>query len=188
MTSMSDPVAVSPAVEQLARAALAEITKPHTIGARLSVVDEGEHVVSLHFDALLPGYAGWRWTVSIAELPDADPTVLETELTPGDAALLAPDWVPWADRLADYRAAQQAAEHESGDGEDDAEDVDEDDLDDDDDDELDGVDVDELGDASEDDDDDSDDDGSDDDDEDSDDENDVYGDSGDEDDDDSGRY
>ena len=34
--------------------------------------------------------------------------MLETELMPGDGALLAPDWVPWADRLEEYKAAQAA--------------------------------------------------------------------------------
>jgi hypothetical protein len=35
--------------------------------------------------------------------------VLETELMPGEGALLAPDWVPWSERLEEYRAAQAAA-------------------------------------------------------------------------------
>ncbi|HEX7834464.1 MAG TPA: DUF3027 domain-containing protein, partial [Pseudolysinimonas sp.] len=45
------------------------------------------------------GYPGLHWTVSVAELPDSAPTVLEAELLPGDGSLLAPDWVPWSDRL-----------------------------------------------------------------------------------------
>ena len=52
------------------------------------------------------GYPGWHWTVSVAELPDEEPTVLEAELLPGDGALLAPDWVPWSERLEDYEDAQ----------------------------------------------------------------------------------
>ena len=46
---------------------------------------------------------------TIARVDDGEPTVLETELMPGEAALLAPEWVPWSERLADYRAAQDAA-------------------------------------------------------------------------------
>ena len=34
--------------------------------------------------------------------------MLEAELMPGDGALLAPDWLPWAERLAEYQAAQAA--------------------------------------------------------------------------------
>ncbi|WP_207454048.1 DUF3027 domain-containing protein [Herbiconiux sp. SYSU D00978] len=188
---MSDAVSVSEAVEQLARRALAEITKPHTVGARLAVEDEGDHVVSIHFDAIMPGYSGWRWTVSVAQLPDAEPTVLETELTPGDTALLAPEWVPWADRLAEYRAAQEAAEHEAGESDDDEsaevdDELDEEDLDDEDDEELDGVDVDQLedsDDADSDDEDDEDSDDEDDEDSDEDDDSDEEDDSDDEDDD-----
>ncbi|MFE1664133.1 DUF3027 domain-containing protein [Microbacterium sp. P02] len=92
----------------LARAALAEITPEATIGAPVGYTPEGDGVVSLRFETLLPGYPGWFWTVSVARVEDAEPTVLEVELLPGDAALLAPDWVPWAVRLADYQAAQQA--------------------------------------------------------------------------------
>ncbi len=65
-------------------------------------------MVSLRFENLLAGYPGWFWTVSLARLDDDEPTVLEVELLPGDGALLAPDWVPWAERLADYQAAQAA--------------------------------------------------------------------------------
>ena len=55
----------------------------------------------------MAGYPGWHWTVSVAELPDAAPTVLEAELLPGDGSLLAPDWIPWSERLDDYRAARR---------------------------------------------------------------------------------
>ena len=34
--------------------------------------------------------------------------MLEVELMPGDGALIAPDWLPWAERLAEYQAAQAA--------------------------------------------------------------------------------
>ena len=34
--------------------------------------------------------------------------MLEAELMPGDGALTAPDWLPWAERLAEYQAAQAA--------------------------------------------------------------------------------
>ena len=72
------------------------------------VVDD-EHVLTLLFASDLAGYPGWRWSVTLARVEGAEPTVLETELMPGDAALLAPEWVPWSVRLAEYRAAQEAA-------------------------------------------------------------------------------
>jgi hypothetical protein len=52
------------------------------------------------FASQLPGYAGWYWAVTLAEVPGEDrPTVDEVVLLPGDTALLAPAWVPWHERL-----------------------------------------------------------------------------------------
>ncbi|MCS0498827.1 DUF3027 domain-containing protein [Protaetiibacter mangrovi] len=94
---------------RIAREALAEITTEASVGELVSQVAEGEGVTTLSFAATMPGYPGWHWTVSVAELPDEGPSVLEAELLPGDGALLAPDWVPWSERLEEYRAAQAAA-------------------------------------------------------------------------------
>jgi hypothetical protein len=116
--------------EQRARDALAEITAPGTFGDLLSETAEADGVFTLLFAATMAGYPGWHWTVSLAELPGAQPTVLETELMPGDGALLAPDWVPWSERLEEYRAAQAAA------GEPDESLLDTADVDDDDDDDI----------------------------------------------------
>ncbi|WP_424447558.1 DUF3027 domain-containing protein [Microbacterium arborescens] len=119
------------AAHDLALAALAEITPASTVGDPVDYVVEADGVVSLRFANRLPGYPGWLWTVSVAVVPDAEPSVLEVELLPAAGALLAPEWVPWAVRLADYQAAQAASAEE--DGEDDADDLDDDadDLDDD---------------------------------------------------------
>ena len=100
----------------LARTALLEITPDETIGAEAPPVDEVDGVVSVRFATLLPGYPGWFWTVSVAQVEGSEPTVLEVELLPGDHALVAPDWVPWADRLAEMKA------QEAGDGDEDADD------------------------------------------------------------------
>ncbi|MDR6906879.1 hypothetical protein J2X63_002565 [Agromyces sp. 3263] len=138
----------------LARRALLEVTPPETVGSVIGHVAEGEHVLTMLFAADLAGYPGWRWSVTIARVDDGEPTVLETELMPGDTALLAPEWIPWSERLADYRAAQQAAaaaaaeaagsddehddeEHDDGDDEHDDDFDEDDDLDEDDDSDLD---------------------------------------------------
>ncbi|SDK24605.1 Protein of unknown function [Cryobacterium psychrotolerans] len=98
----------------VARAALIEITPADTIGEPVGHIVEGEHVVSLLFDCLMTGYPGWHWTVSLSRIDgDSQPSVLETELMPGGEALLAPEWVPWSDRLADHRTAQELAEAEA---------------------------------------------------------------------------
>jgi Uncharacterized conserved protein len=122
---MSDPV-------DLARASLEELTPADTIGELLDRTVEDDGVLTLSFAAKLSGYPGWHWSVSVAELPGEEPTVLEAELLPGDGALLAPDWVPWAERLEEYRAAQAAAAAERGESAEDADDSEDDDLDDDD--------------------------------------------------------
>ena len=113
---------------RIARDALREITPDTTVGDLVSQTDEGEGVTTLEFAATMSGYPGWHWTVSVAEVEDEAPTVLEAELLPGDGALLAPDWVPWSERLEDYRAAQAAV---AADAEDDDEESDEDESDED---------------------------------------------------------
>jgi hypothetical protein len=119
----------------LAREALLEVTPESTVGAPVGTVDEGDGVVSVLFANRLPGYPGWRWTVSVAEVGDDEPTVLEVELMPGDGSLVAPEWVPWSERLAEYRAAQEhEGEDESDEDSDDEDYDDESDADDDEDD------------------------------------------------------
>ena len=156
----------------LALAALHEITPASTVGAPAGYTLEDDGAVSLRFANTMPGYPNWFWTVSVAAVEGAEPTVLEAELLPGEGALLAPEWVPWAERLAEYQAAQAALAAEQGDAEasdalddtDEADDVDDlDDLDAADFDEdgspilhagdVDGVDIDELDEDAEDDDD-----------------------------------
>ena len=140
----------------LALAALHEITPASTVGPAADYLPEEDGSVSLRFENRLPGYPGWFWTVTVARVDDEEPTVLELELLPGDGALLAPEWVPWAERLAEYRAhqvelAEQAAAAAADD--EDAASVEDDDSDDD----LDGDDLDDDDDAELDDDDDDDD-------------------------------
>ena len=95
--------------EERAREVLAEITPAGTFGDLISETVEEDGIFTLLFAATMGGYPGWHWAVSLAELEGEHPTVLETELMPGEGALLAPDWVPWSERLEEYRAAQAAA-------------------------------------------------------------------------------
>jgi hypothetical protein len=112
---------------EIGRTALLEITSAESIGENAGSIDEGDGVTTVYYETTLSGYPGWRWTVSIAHLADAEPSVLETELTPGDDALLSPAWVPWVDRLADYKAAQEAAGEAVIEADDDDDDEDDDD-------------------------------------------------------------
>ena len=52
------------------------------------------------FLATIPGYQGWQWAVVVAAPPGADhATISEVVLVPGPTALLAPQWVPWHERV-----------------------------------------------------------------------------------------
>jgi hypothetical protein len=144
----------------LARTALLEVTEESTVGSFAGTTDEGDGVVSVLFANRMAGYPGWRWTVSVAHLEGEDPSVLEVELMPGDGSLLAPEWVPWSERLAEYRAAQEGVDESE---DDDESDEDEDDDESDEDEDFDDADDDDESDDDESDDDESDDDESDDD-------------------------
>lgn len=103
------PVAIDQTVARvLALAALHEITPASTVGEPRDSAVDADGVLTIRFENRMPGYPGWYWTVGIAQVADSDPTVLEAELMPGDGALTAPDWLPWAERLAEYQAAQAA--------------------------------------------------------------------------------
>ncbi|MDQ1545833.1 MAG: hypothetical protein QOH69_737 [Actinomycetota bacterium] len=115
--------------QRFALSALLEVTPPATVGEFVGETDEGDYVVTYRFATTLPGYPGWNWTIAIAHLPEEEPTVVESELLPADGALLAPDWIPWSDRMDDYRAAQLALGESASDSEEDDDDDDEDDED-----------------------------------------------------------
>lgn len=148
-----DPVLLES--REQARAALAEITDPETIGADEGHEVNDEHVLTLLFESKLAGYPGWRWAATLARTSeDAPVTVLEVELLPGPGSVVAPEWVPWSERLAQYRDAQSKQTPEEAEAAERAAAlVDEDDVDSDDDplendfsdfdDEIDGVDLDE---------------------------------------------
>lgn len=70
------------------------------VGEHLGASTDGERLVSHRFACTMRGYRGWHWTVTVARAPRAKvATVCEVELLPGDGAILAPDWLPWSERL-----------------------------------------------------------------------------------------
>ncbi|MCI0688642.1 MAG: DUF3027 domain-containing protein [Sporichthyaceae bacterium] len=84
----------------LARAVAVESTDPDQVGDHLEAVAEDERVVTHYFACLAAGYRGWRWAVTVARASRARlVTVDEVVLLPGNEAILAPEWVPWSDRL-----------------------------------------------------------------------------------------
>ncbi len=99
-TRTREPDQVCAAADGLARDAIVEAVGAAAVGGHRGVQADGERVVTHLFDCLDPAYRGWRWAVTVARAPRSKVvTVDETVLLPGPDALLAPDWVPWQDRL-----------------------------------------------------------------------------------------
>jgi hypothetical protein len=85
---------------ELARAAGQEAAGPFGVGEHLGMEAEGDRVVTHSFACLDPAYRGWRWAVTLARASRSrQVTVDETVLLPGVDAILAPEWVPWSERL-----------------------------------------------------------------------------------------
>lgn len=84
----------------VAREAAAETARPGTVGEHLGALMIGDRLVLHRFATLDPGYPDWVWEVSLARAPRSKKaTVCEVDMVPGGAALLAPKWIPWSDRL-----------------------------------------------------------------------------------------
>jgi hypothetical protein len=70
------------------------------VGEHLGVSADESRVVTHYFATLDPGYRGWRWAVTVARASRSKAaTVDDVVLLPGEEALLAPEWVPWSERL-----------------------------------------------------------------------------------------
>jgi hypothetical protein len=140
------PEPTTPSLEELelALAALDEVAPKGAVGeVQDALLEPGRgpaQVVAIRHASTLGGYPDWSWTVLLSRGLEGGPTVLEVALLPGETSLLAPAWVPWADRLADYLAAKEAAGAEAdelGDEDDELESDLEEDLEDDFDDDFD---------------------------------------------------
>lgn len=84
-----------------AREVLASVADADTVGPHLGFDLVGERIGVHTFECTSRGYRGWHWAVSVARGPRGKvATICETNLVPGPDALLAPEWVPYAARLA----------------------------------------------------------------------------------------
>lgn len=102
-----------------ARAALGTLLDPERIGEHLGATADADRLVTHRFAAEEPGYAGWEWYVTLSRASRSKQvTVSESGLLPGAGALLAPAWVPWAERMApeEVAAAKAVADEEQGAG------------------------------------------------------------------------
>jgi len=93
------PDAACAAAVEFAATAAREVAGD-AVGEHLGVRADGDRVVTHSFASHQPGYSGWRWAVTVARAPRSrHVTVDEVVLLPGEDALLAPEWVPWSERL-----------------------------------------------------------------------------------------
>ena len=83
-----------------ARDFLVEQVGAGDVGEHLGHEAEGERVVTHYFASTQSGYRGWRWAVTITRATRQKLVTLdEMVLIPGDQAIVAPDWVPYKERL-----------------------------------------------------------------------------------------
>jgi len=84
----------------LARAAAVEVAGHSQVGEHIGADAEADRVVTHLFACLDPAYRGWRWAVTLTRASRAKTaTVCESVLLPGPESILAPEWVPWRERL-----------------------------------------------------------------------------------------
>ena len=94
------PDAVLAEAVDAARAALLEEVAADQVGDHEGYDVEGDRVLTHHFRADVPGYRGWRWSVTLTRASrQRAATVNDIVLLPGPEAVLAPPWVPWRERI-----------------------------------------------------------------------------------------
>jgi len=88
------------ALDLAKKAAIEDAGKSEFVGEFYSIDSDEDRVATYLFEAKLPGYHGWRWGVTVAKIDDASkPTICDVVLLPGTQALLAPNWVPYSQRI-----------------------------------------------------------------------------------------
>lgn len=98
MSVVVDAVAAG-AVEAARQAAIQDAGEAR-VGAHLEVFSEGPRLATHLFECSDPAYKGWRWSVTVARPPRArSVTIDEVVLVSGPESIVAPDWVPFGERL-----------------------------------------------------------------------------------------
>ena len=88
------------AAVDVARAALDSLAEPGDVEEHLRHVVEGERLVTHVFACTRAGYRDWQWAVTVTRASrQRTVTVNEAVLLPGAGALVAPEWLPYRDRL-----------------------------------------------------------------------------------------
>ena len=94
---------------ELALAALTDAIDEHSVGEFLDEKETEKGVFEVRFENKVKGYANWFWVVTITQPDKRKPALVsEVNLLAGPDALLAPAWVPWAERLAEFKRQLRA--------------------------------------------------------------------------------
>lgn len=108
------PDAVLAAAVDVARAAVEGIAEASEIGEHLAARTEGDRVVTHLFESRLPGYIGWQWYAVLTRNSRSKViTVNELGLLPSEDSILAPEWVPWAERVRPEDAREEDVTEDS---------------------------------------------------------------------------
>lgn len=84
----------------VARAGAEAVAHPRPVGEHVGFEMVSERLATHYFASTDAGYVGWCWAVTVARVPRGRvATVCEVDMTPREGALLAPEWVPWEERL-----------------------------------------------------------------------------------------
>lgn len=106
------PDAFLAAAVDVARAAIEGIAPAEQIGQHLAAKSEGDRLVTHLFESKLAGYGGWQWYAVLTRNSRSKVvTVDELGLLPSDDSILAPEWIPWAERV---RPGDEQGEDEPG--------------------------------------------------------------------------
>ena len=106
------PDAFLAAAVDVARAAIEGIAPAEQIGQHLAAKSEGDRLVTHLFESKLAGYGGWQWYAVLTRNSRSKVvTVDELGLLPSEDSILAPEWIPWAERV---RPGDEQGEDEPG--------------------------------------------------------------------------
>ena len=106
------PDAFLAAAVDVARAAIEGIAPAEQIGRHLAAKSEGDRLVTHLFESKLAGYGGWQWYAVLTRNSRSKVvTVDELGLLPSEESILAPEWIPWAERV---RPGDEQGEEEPG--------------------------------------------------------------------------
>lgn len=104
------PDAVLAAAVDAARTAVEGIAPAEQIGRHLGARSEGDRLVTHLFESKLAGYGGWQWFAVLTRNSRSKVvTVDEIGLLPSEDSILAPEWVPWAERVRPEDARDEEA-------------------------------------------------------------------------------